>query len=634
MIRTQLGRRIRTFEKKLRNIPWLDALDPNARHSLRAVGALLGLNDSEQLCLAFLLMLKGHEHLRNATSVLGCELDDLQANEAVAKAVGLPLRSVQEAFSGKGRLMGSQLIRRNHDAQDLASKFEWVSRGFPQEMMQPGFDPFKALRDRIVPAPPPTLVWGQFSHLGELQQVTLSYVRQALAAATPGVNLLLHGDAGVGKSEFSRALARELGCELYEVSTQDEDGDPIDSGHRLQALRVLHGFCSGRRSMLVFDEIEDVFPRPHPVFGGPPMLCKGWVNRVLENNPAITIWITNAVEALDPAFVRRFDLVVEVKSPPAAVREAQLRNLPVALPDEAIRKMAACADLAPAVVSRAATVVSAIKADLPEGRAPQVMELIVNQTLQAQGHGQMKIIQATDSVYDPAYINIDLDPIALIEGIRSTKSARLCLYGPPGTGKTAYAQWLARQLGNEILTKRASDLLSPYIGMAEKNIARVFREASDAGSILLIDEVDSFLQERSKAHRSWEVTQVNEFLTQMEQFEGLFIATTNLMDGLDAASLRRFDLKAKFGYLRPEQARGLLAAHLTAAGVPPSDPSERDRLGSMQVLTPGDFAAVARRHRFHPLATADAWVSELEAECSRKPTFHRQIVGFGNGGAS
>ena len=174
MIRTQLGRRIRTFEKKLRDIPWLDALDPNAHHSLRAVGALLGLNDSEQLCLAFLLMLKGHEHLRNATSVLGCELDDLQANEAVAKAVGLPLRSVQEAFSGKGRLMGSQLIRRNHDAQDLAGKFEWVSRGFPQEMMQPGFDPFKALRDRIVPAPPPTLAWGQFSHLGELQQVTLS----------------------------------------------------------------------------------------------------------------------------------------------------------------------------------------------------------------------------------------------------------------------------------------------------------------------------------------------------------------------------------------------------------------------------------------------------------------------------
>ena len=629
MIRVQLERRIRALEKKLGLIHWLDALDSNAANSVRAVGRMLGLNDTEMLCLAFLLLLKCHESLDIAVSILGCELSDMQAVEAVATATGLQIPAVQAVLSGKGRLLGCQLMRWDHETLPLPGKFDWVSRGFPQEMMQPGFDPFRALRDRIQPAPTPTLTWGQFAHLGELPQIALSYVRQALATQQCGVNLLLHGEPGVGKSEFCRALARELGVELFEVSSQCEDGDPLDGGRRLQALRVLHGFSTGRRCLLVFDEIEDVFPRPHPFLGGPPGRYKGWLNRALENNPTITIWVTNAVEALDPAFVRRFDLTIELKNPPSAVREAQLRNLPVVLGDTAIATMAACSELSPAVVSRAAGVVTAIQSEMPAGQAARTLELLVNQTLQAQGHRPLKLAAARDSVYNPAYINADFDPAGLVEGIRGAKSARLCLYGPPGTGKTAFAQWLAGQLGRKILVKRASDLLSRYVGEAEKNIAGAFREATESGAVLLIDEVDSFLQDRAKAQRSWEVTQVNEFLTQMEQFEGIFIASTNLVEGLDAASLRRFDLKAKFDYLKPAQASGLMTAHLVAAGLPPAGSSDLRQLESLTNLTPGDFAAVARQHRFKPLATGAAWVSALESECSQKPGNHRRVMGFG-----
>ena len=625
----QVQRRIRTLGKKLSGVPWLDLLEPNASHSIRSVGQMLGLSDPEMLCLAFLLLLKCHEPLDTAASLLGCELTDLQAIEMIAAATGLPVAAVQAALAGKGRLLGCQLVRWDHDTLPLGAKFDWVSRGFPQEMMQPGFDPFRALRDRIQLAPAPTMTLAQFSHLGELPQVALSYVRQAMAAQKCGVNLLLHGAPGVGKSEFTRALACELGCEIFEVSSQDEDGDPLDGAHRLQALRVLHGFSAGRRCLLVFDEVEDIFPRPHPFFGGPPGRFKGWVNRVLEYNPSVTIWVTNAVCALDPAFVRRFDLTIEVKSPPSAVREAQLRNLPVGLSPTAISNMAACRELSPAVVSRAAGVVSAIQAELPAGRAEKLLETIVNETLQAQGHGPLKIARPGDSVYNPAYINADFDPVGLVEGIRGANSARLCLYGPPGTGKTAFAQWIAGQLERKILVKRASDLLSRYVGEAEKNIAGAFREATESGAVLLIDEVDSFLQERAKAQRSWEVTQVNEFLTQLEQFEGIFIASTNLVEGLDAASLRRFDFKAKFDYLKPAQASGLLAAHLVAAGLPVAGSDDLRQLEALQNLTPGDFAAVARQHRFKPLATGAAWVSALEGECMQKPGSHRRVMGFG-----
>ena len=93
-----------------------------------------------------------------------------------------------------------------------------------------------------------------------------------------------------------------------------------------------------------------------------------------------------------------------------------------------------------------------------------------------------------------------------------------------------------------------------WVGGSEKNIAKAFKDAVDDKALLLIDEVDSFLQNRQGASRSWEVTSVNEMLTQMEQFPGIFIASTNMMHGLDQAALRRFDLKVRFDYLLPEQA--------------------------------------------------------------------------------
>ena len=119
------------------------------------------------------------------------------------------------------------------------------------------------------------------------------------------------------------------------------------------------------------------------------------------------------------------------------------------------------------------------------------------------------------------------------------KSGRLCLYGPPGTGKTAYGRWLAEQLDMPLLVKRASDLMSMYVGQNEKNIALAFNEAANDGALLLIDEVDGFLQDRKGAQRGWEVSLVNEMLAQMESFPGVLIASTNLMEGLDTAGLRR-----------------------------------------------------------------------------------------------
>ena len=178
-----------------------------------------------------------------------------------------------------------------------------------------------------------------------------------------------------------------------------------------------------------------------------------------------------------------------------------------------------------------------------------------------------------------------------------------------------------------LLVQRASDLLSKWVGGSEKNFANAFRRAQQDGAILLIDEVDSFLRDRQGSTRSWEVTQVNEMLTQMEAFSGIFIATTNMMEGLDQAALRRFDLKVKFDYLKPSQAATLLDRHCAKLDLPASNFGEanvRQRLGK---LTPGDFAAVMRRHQFCPITTTAELVAALQGECAHKAEA-RTPIGF------
>jgi SpoVK/Ycf46/Vps4 family AAA+-type ATPase len=169
-----------------------------------------------------------------------------------------------------------------------------------------------------------------------------------------------------------------------------------------------------------------------------------------------------------------------------------------------------------------------------------------------------------------------------------------------------------------LLLKSASDLMSKWVGDSEKAIAAAFRQAEREGALLMLDEVDSFLREREGAQHSWEVTRVNEMLTRMEGFSGVFIASTNLMDGIDAAALRRFDMKIRFNYLEPGQAALMLERQCAALGLEAPTADVIARAHRLALLTPGDFAALARRHRFTPFVECGQVVDALEQECALK----------------
>ena len=283
--------------------------------------------------------------------------------------------------------------------------------------------------------------------------------------------------------------------------------------------------------------------------------------------------------------------------------------------------------LSPAVVTRAGSVIDAIKDKLSETDQAPALELIINNTLEAQGHQRIQRYDPNrlPETYDPAFIHTDADLEGIAEGLKKTRAGRLCLYGPPGTGKTAYGRWLAARLEVPLLVKRGSDLLTMWVGGTEKNIAECFRQAETEGAILLIDEIEGFLQDRRVAKHSWEVTGVNEMLTRMESFPGVFIASTNLRDNLDQAALRRFDMKIEFDFLLPRQSQALLESYCNTLNLDAPNNALATRLGRINNLTPGDFAAALRRHRFKPVCSAADMVTALEEECSLKENFKRPI---------
>jgi SpoVK/Ycf46/Vps4 family AAA+-type ATPase len=263
------------------------------------------------------------------------------------------------------------------------------------------------------------------------------------------------------------------------------------------------------------------------------------------------------------------------------------------------------------------------------------------ETLQRNGARPRKKISVAPH-YDPKGVSLE-GSVDALEGkltrvdrmLRSGSelnagACTMLFYGPPGTGKTALARYLADRLDRECKVVRASDLLGPYVGMTEANIAEAFRDAERDAAVLVIDEADSFLFPREMASHSWETTQVNEFLTALEECRGFCICTTNRRENMDQAVMRRFSHKVAFTYARQEQVKALyetLLAPLASGQLPEKLETE---LLTMRRLTPGDFHAVRSQMLFDDErgVTHQVLLQGLRREQELKLDSDRRGLGF------
>ena len=595
-----------------------DALERN----VRALAAHVGLNGDEALIFALAVRAARSGPLKSLCDDL---TDDarLPVEDAVVHLTGLSATRVRKALLPSGRLMVTCLLSRERPpfhglgivpSDRLLAALEPPSRGLQDTL------------ERLFAVPGPAEVaWEDFDHLGAARSFALRLLEGALRRREKGINILLHGAPGTGKTAFCKVLAARLGARLHAVGETDDDGDEPSRSERLQQLRLGQRLLADQgRSLILFDEMEDIFAPAMALFGfGRAGGSKVHLNRMLEGNPVPTLWTTNDISSCDPAFLRRITFTLELRTPSAPIRARVWQRLAgkhrVSLGGDLARDLAHSFAEAPALAD------GALRAAQIAGGGADEVRLAVTALARAVrgGHSPAPSGIADLPAFDLSMARADQDLHGLTERLVSIgpeARASMCLSGAPGTGKSAFARHLAERLGMPVLEKRASDLLDRYVGGSERNIADAFAEARDNEAFLIFDEADSLLGARSGAVQRWEISQVNEMLTWMEAHPLPFACTTNLPERLDPAALRRFSLRVTFLPLDAQQrAQGF--RRFFGFEAPP------DALEGFDLLTPGDFAVVARRARLLGIVEPAAILRELAREQAAKPDAPRP-VGF------
>ncbi len=461
-------------------------------------------------------------------------------------------------------------------------------------------------------------------HQEEEINILSNIVNSGLKKKAKGINALLWGLPGTGKTELSLILAKKNNWDLKVIGDISESEDSEKSrGERLFALKIAQKLFrnqKGRKIVLLFDEMEDLFKMDINA-----TFSKAFINRIIEKTRIPIIWTTNDLTNIgSSAVLRRMTYAIKFEVPPVDARRkiwikyADKHELE--LPEEILEDLSIDFDVVPALISNAVKV--AKLGNVPTKDISKVLsnlDTAMNLGFERELGKRKK--EKGQYKFEVELSNTDLDLELLVRKILESdhQNFSMCLYGPPGTGKSAFARYLAEQMKLKVSFKRASDLLSMWVGENEKNIAKMFKESATDKKFLVMDEADSFLESRQGDKRSWEVSKVNEMLTQMEFHPMPFVATTNLLETLDEASLRRFTFKIKFDFLRKDQFYGLFRFYFQSD--PPSD------LFNLEILTPGDFANVKKKADFLNITDPNEICNMLIEECKFKPQF-KNLIGF------
>jgi SpoVK/Ycf46/Vps4 family AAA+-type ATPase len=614
--------------------------------NIDALAGLLQLNKAERALLLYGTLARYQRDLRSL--LVEFKVNNApEAYAAIAEVAGVNASEVGEALRAGSRLERIGLIENlisEHNITDLADLMK-VSEKLPPVLMREYRDRNELMAVFTRPSAKSALSVHDFSFVEDDARMLVTLLRAAVARKEAGVNVLLYGPPGTGKTELAKVVAQAAGLELFEVEYADRDGNSLSGRDRYRSLQIAQVFLKGsEQAALLFDEVEDVFPPisteaaqlmaraeqiPSPASGS--VSGKAWVNQILESNAVPTLWVTNRIEQIDPAFRRRFAYHLELKSPPPGAREQLVRKTleGVSVSDAFTAKLAGRKGLTPAQIRTAVRFAALAMTD--DASVESLIERQLKNADLALGTLDAPGARRSVTTYMLDMLNVEsrFEIPRIVEAVRARGHGTLCFYGAPGTGKTALAEHLAKSIGRPLIIKQASDLMSKYVGETEQNMAAMFKEAEAEKAVLLLDEADSFLQDRRGAQRTYEVTEVNEMLQGMERFDGIFVCTTNLLDRLDQAALRRFTFKIKFMPLTPEQRERMFVTEALGGDAALLSSGIRLRLARLAQLCPGDFAAVKRQTEILAVEfSVDEFMDQLEAEHRIKPEV-RESRGMG-----
>ena len=584
-------------------------LAPSAQqNNISYLARILHLNQKEAMIVRFLSAARNNDVLRDCLNRFNHDITDKE--EALTAVAGLP------CGAGPTLLKDSAPLKRLGVVEE--SRFNTGCRltGWAREFINTIHKDDRARYKALIGAPLDANDEFTAKDFSYVEAANLALRLMKRAKHTKGFNILLYGVPGTGKTSFAKVLAQSAKLDLYPVGVCN--GGEAEKNYRLQQFyRKQFLLKNVKNACLLFDEGEDMFSSLET------RTNKMEINNLLENNDVPVIWTTNKIRRMDPAYIRRFTLAVCFNKPPVEVRQKiwhkYLTENKIACDKGDTLTLAKKYEVPPSMIAGATQA-----ARMAKGNLDTVKNHLSFMT-QALNGGQKEAEDVkTEQKFCPTLIHADTDLNALTGRLKELERLNfsLCLYGASGTGKSAYARHLAEELGLDVLHRRASDLISCYVGDTEQNIAEAFAQAKENKSMLIFDEADSFLRDRASARNSWEISAVNEMLTWMESHPYPFICTTNLMDALDPASLRRFSFKVKYDFLTSEQVKEAFS-YFFGLKITPQQAAGLDK------LTPGDFALVKNKAEILGKSAQFEAVREmLETEQKLKHNTHGNGIGF------
>lgn len=453
------------------------------------------------------------------------------------------------------------------------------------------------------------------------EEALLSTIRRGMTSTGKGTHVLLHGLPGSGKTELAKSLARHLGGQLSQPASGLSAADDLYQVPPIERLRMLRTLSMNRLpgDIVLVDEADRTLNCGTEVsiasIHNSAQAPKELINEFLDTAQGAYIWIVNATWWIPPSIMRRFDYVLKASLPGQEARcllaetIAGREGLSSEGAKESLASVAREYPLTPAGIMKLAKVL-AEDANVSKGVLEEVAMSHLDSSEHSVGWKRDRIPGQSGGSYDPSFVNVSEGSYPLEEleararrflGLSEERkksvglqNLNVLLYGPPGTGKTEWARHLAGALRRPLVEVSATSLMDKYVGGTEENIRRAFSSAEEREAILLIDEADAVLGSRESAEKSWEVSQVEQFLYSMENYKGILVCTTNFEDHLDKALLRRFYASLRFGYMKQDAVHCLLERSLRSLGIEEHVDEDSLRVLRGLSLTPSDFGKACR----------------------------------------
>lgn len=467
----------------------------------------------------------------------------------------------------------------------------------------------------------------------------VSSLMTSLISSDAPVSLLFYGPHDSGKTEYCKSLVKAADKKLFIFKGEGESSNSDTSFSKLSSLLKI----KQSDSIIIVDDADCFFRTTEDasISRATAIRTRNVVNKTLDNNRNKVIFILNNTDQMDESTKRRFSFsygfnqLSEKAMQANTARKLEETGLSAKTKKD-VQKLFNKYKISSKSVDNVIRTIQCIGSGTPETVLKDAATILQEKSKLMYGAPKMR--STVNSAYDISVLQTSIDAgriVSMIENARkfseknkcSENGIRMLFYGLSGTGKTEYARYIGETLGKKILLKRASDILSKYVGETEKNIANAFAQATANDQILLFDECDSFFSSRENTRYEWERTQVNEILTQMEEYPGILICTTNMKQILDPATERRFDIICEFKPLERHGIETLLKKYFCAYKFTDAQVSRIESYGS---VTPGDFGAVQRNVRFMAQEdiSADYIISELTARQESKDGVCACRIGF------